>query len=62
MNVIIGIIIIEMNRFRDSVKKALSRFDTTLFFPPKEQTEKRNFKGQVVKKRDTSTGPIPNVE
>lgn len=59
----IRIIIIEMNRFRDSIKKALSRFDTTLIFPPKEQTDKRNFKGQVVKKRDFTTGgPVPNVE
>jgi len=53
-----------MNRFRDSMKKTLSkRFDTSLFFPPKEQTDKKNFKGQTIQRRDfNSGGPIPNVE
>jgi hypothetical protein len=52
-----------MNRFRDTFKKAASRFDTTLFFPPKEHNEKKNFKGQTVRKRDFNTGgPMPNTE
>ena len=51
-----------MSRIVDRVKKALSRFDTTLIFPPKEQTGNRNFKGQVIKKRDfASGGPLPNA-
>lgn len=50
-----------MNKLRDTVRQALSRFDTTLLFPPKEHNEKKNFKGQTVKKRDFSSGgPMPN--
>jgi len=52
-----------INRFRDTLKKAMGRFDTTLIFPPKEQNEKKNFKGQTIRKRDFTTGgPIPNTE
>ena len=50
-----------MNRFKDSFKRVFSRFDTSLIFPPKEQVGNRNFKGQVIKKRDFATGPIPQV-
>jgi hypothetical protein len=52
-----------MNRITETFKRVFRRFDTTLIFPPKEQTGNRNFKGQVVKKRDFgSGGPMPNVE
>jgi hypothetical protein len=46
------------------VKKSLSkRFDTSLLFPPKEQNDKKNFKGQTIHRRDFNTGgPVPNVE
>lgn len=51
-----------MNRISDSFRKAFKRFDTSLLFPPKEQTGNRNFKGQVIKKRSLSQGPMPNAE
>lgn len=52
-----------MNRIAETVKKVFRRFDTTLIFPPKEQTGNRNFKGQIIKKRDFATGgPTPNIE
>lgn len=52
-----------MKKLSEAVRRTFNRFDTSLFFPPKEQAEKKNFKGQTVKKRDfTSGGPMPSVE
>lgn len=52
-----------MNKFKDSFKKVFSRVDTTLIFPPKEETSNKNFKGQTIKKKNMiSEGPMPNPE
>lgn len=49
-----------MGKLADTFKRVFRSFDTSLIFPPKEQTGNRNFKGQVIKKRDFSQGPVPN--
>ena len=52
-----------MSRITNAFKRVFRGFDTTLIFPPKEETGNRNFKGQVIKKRSLSSGgPMPNVE
>ena len=52
-----------MNKLSETFKRVFRRFDTTLIYPPKEQTGNRNFKGQVIKKKENKAqGPIPNVE